>query len=265
MEKLYDKKNNRLVYINKSATSNFWDSHWANRDFSKVIYSTPNSWIVKVTKKYLPIDSKILEGGCGLANHVYALHKNNYNAIGLDYAKNTVKNVKEASPELNIILGDVFNLPFDNSSFDGYWSLGVIEHFWDGYDIILDEMKRIIKSNGYLFLTFPQMSSLRKIKVKNNKYNTLLTGEIEPSGFYQFALDPEQVINDVQKRGFNLVLKESRDGFKGIKDEVNSLRSGLDSLANSQFKINLLFKKILSKCGDKLNYGHICLLVFKRT
>jgi ubiquinone/menaquinone biosynthesis C-methylase UbiE len=264
MQKLYDKNKNRLVYINKSATSDFWDKHWANGDFSKVIYSTPNSWIVKVTKKYLPVNSKILEGGCGPANHVHALNKHNYNVIGLDYAKNTVKNIKKEAPELDIVLGDVFNLPFKDNSFDGYWSLGVIEHFWDGYDIILDEMRRIIKSNGYLFLTFPQMSSLRKMKAKNNKYNILSIDKTEPSGFYQFALDPVNVINDVQKRGFNLVSKTSRDGFKGIKDEITSLNSSLSLISNSKLKINSLAKKIVSKFGDKLNYGHICLLVFKR-
>ena len=217
-----------------------------------------------MTKKFLPVDSKILEGGCGPANHVYALQKHNYNVIGLDYAKNTVNNVKEAAPELNIVLGDVFNLPFDDSSFDGYWSLGVIEHFWNGYDIILDEMQRIIKSNGYLFLTFPHMSSLRKMKAKKNKYKTLSSDNIEPRGFYQFALDSENVINDVQKRGFKLVSKKSRDGFKGIKDEINILSSSLNSISNSKLKINLLVKKLISKFGDEFNLGHICLLVFKR-
>lgn len=258
MEKFYDKKNNRLVYVNKSATSDFWDEHWASGDISKVIYSMPNSWIVKVTKRFLPYNSQILEGGCGPAKHVYALQKHNYNVVGVDYAKNTVDNLKKVAPELNIVLGDVFDLPFNDNSFDGYWSLGVIEHFWDGYDVIIDEMKRTIKSNGYLFITFPQMSILRKMKAKINKYKTLTSVKKEPKGFYQFALDPHNVIENVQKRGFKLVLKESRDGLKGIKDEVKYLNHCLSNISN------LKLKKIISELGNMLNYGHICLLVFKR-
>ena len=39
-----------------------------------------------------------------------------------------------------------------------------IEHFIDGYDAILSEMYRVIKEGGYLFLTVPSMSIIRKVK-----------------------------------------------------------------------------------------------------
>ena len=71
---------------------------------------------------------------------------------------------KAEVPDLNIETGDITNLVFGNSEFDGYWSLGVVEHLESGAGKAFDEMARVIKENGYLFITFPHMSKLRKIK-----------------------------------------------------------------------------------------------------
>lgn len=170
MQRYYDSKFDRLIYIGQAATDQFWDEHWETDDFRKAITSNPNSYVTKITKKYLSIGSRILEGGCGQANNVYALHKYGFDVIGLDYASETVKKIKLNAPELSIKLGDVRKLPFDDNYFDGYWSLGVIEHFWLSYDDIASEMARVIRGGGYLFITFPMMSSLRQWKAKNNKF-----------------------------------------------------------------------------------------------
>ena len=60
---------------------------------------------------------------------VYSLKKQGFEAIGLDFAPQTINYLQEVAPELDIRLGDARSLPFENESFDGYWSLGVIEHF----------------------------------------------------------------------------------------------------------------------------------------
>ena len=65
---------------------------------------------------------------------------------------------------------DVRNLNFDDGFFDGYWSLGVIEHFYEGYERIIKEVNRVIKRNGFVFLTFPSLSFLRKFKSKWGLY-----------------------------------------------------------------------------------------------
>ena len=41
--------------------------------------------------------------------------------------------------------------------------LGVIEHFYDGYEDVLDEIYRVIKDRGYLFLVF-LICLFRKLK-----------------------------------------------------------------------------------------------------
>ena len=136
MQRFHDVENNRLIYIDKEATKEFWEDHWLTEDFYQAVTLTPNSWVARTTKKYLRIGSTVLEGGCGRANFVYSLQNNGFKAVGLDFAPKTVELIKSAVPELNIKLGDVRLLPFEDGSFDGYWSMGVIEHFWNGYDNI---------------------------------------------------------------------------------------------------------------------------------
>ena len=264
MERYYDKKQNRLVYIRHSATKSYWDEHWETDDYYKAVTSKPNSRVVKVTKQYLFPGSKILEGGCGNAGHVFALNKHGYEVTGVDFAPRTVEKVLEVAPHLNIILSDVRKLPFEDNSFDGYWSLGVIEHFFHGYEDIVNEMYRVISKNGYLFITFPQMSALRIKKVRQNKFPLFSYKDIEPTGFYQFALDPRNVIDELTEKGFELVLKECRNGFKGIKDEAVILKPYLNSIYKSNSAYNVFLRKIISKFGEWLNYGHTCLLIFKR-
>ena len=40
-------------------------------------------------------------------------------------------------------------LNFEDSYFDGYWSLGVIEHFIKGYDDIIEEEKYLFNEYGF--------------------------------------------------------------------------------------------------------------------
>ena len=48
----------------------------------------------------------------------------------IDYAPKTVEFVNKKFPFLDIRLGDVTKLDFDDNFFDAYWSFGVIEHFY---------------------------------------------------------------------------------------------------------------------------------------
>ena len=79
MERYYDLHQKRLIYIENSASEQFWDKHWQSSGIRRGITASPNSWVARTTQKYLPQGSRIIEGGCGLANHVYALDKHGYN------------------------------------------------------------------------------------------------------------------------------------------------------------------------------------------
>ena len=259
----YDKKNNRLVYIASKASDDYWDSHWEAEDFNKMIKVNYNPFISNNTKKYLSKGSKILEGGCGRGQNVYLLQKQGFDVTGIDYAKKTVDKINTYIPELDIKLGDVRKLPFDANHFDGYWSLGVIEHFYKGYDDIMVEMRRVLKPSGILLMTVPTMSPLRKFKAKFSFYPIWKDEQEKIEQFYQFALDPVAIIKNYESNGFKLLAKKPYDGFKGLKDEISFIKTPLQYIYDSNFILSKIIRKIIGILTERFS-SHMTLFIFKK-
>jgi len=265
MQKYFDNINNRLVFTKRKADADFWDSHWSKNDIKKLYskYKSPFDYVLNTTKKYIKPKGILLEGGCGLGQQVFKLHNASYKIIGIDYAQKTVTAVKKVRPELDIRLDDVRKLSFEDNYFDGYWSFGVIEHFYNGYDEIFAEMQRVIKPGGYLFLTFPHLSKLRKLKGKKGKYPNWENRQKDIERFYQFALDEKRVIGDLEKINFTLVEQQYLSGIKGLKDEVDFVRKPLQRIFDKKSFITIIISKIISFIFNKFS-SHSILLVLKK-
>jgi SAM-dependent methyltransferase len=265
--RLYDKKNKRLVYIEQKATPDFWDHQWDVADFKRnVERGKTDRFYLSTLHKYIP-DKKgnILEGGCGLGQLVYCMHAHGYKCTGIDFAEKTVRRIKEIFPELNVMVGDVRNLPFPSGHFTGYWSVGVIEHFWVGYHDILSEMRRVLDKDGYVFLLVPYMSFLRILKAKLALYKEFNNGGLEIDNFFQFALNKKIVIKDFETAGFKLVASEPRGGLWGFTQEVSLFRLLFGWLFIYKGQ-NLLIKgfRFLLDTILSIFAGHTIFLVFRK-
>lgn len=265
--RFYDQKNNRLIYISAKADPNFWDTLWsADETIKKTVFKHKNTYVSKITKKYLrPEEGTILEGGCGRGIYVASLFKNGYKVIGIDNAPKTVEALNKHVPELDIRYGDVHKLDFPDDFFAGYWSLGVIEHFWDGYDKIALEMVRVIKKRGFLFLQFPCMSRARKIKAALGCYESY-DAENELAGFYQFALDADDVVEKMKLYGFECLAKQGRSSLLGLKSEVRILSKTLDKISNYNGR-NFFIRALRYALSNAFNmfFNHSILLVLRKT
>lgn len=264
--KYFDRQKNRLIFEGDSPDSENWDKGWSRFDMKSYIENSKNERFVSgTTKQYIQADKskKILEGGCGLGNFVYSLDYNGYDTYGIDFAERTVKKVNEMFPKLKITIGDVRKLDFADNYFDGYWSLGVIEHFYEGYGDILKEMTRITRKGGYLFVTFPYMSPLRKIKAKLGLYERFDENTFDKSRFYQFALNPSRVISDFEKSGFTLIKEKPLTGLKGMKDEVAFLERPLQYIYDGKSFIFKVVGYAISLMLSRFS-GHAVLLVFRK-
>ncbi|MFX0022552.1 MAG: class I SAM-dependent methyltransferase [Candidatus Hermodarchaeota archaeon] len=260
-----DPVRNQLIYVEKVPTSKFWDTHWTvEKEIRNQILGIKESIVSRITKIYLkPENGIILEGGCGKGHHVATLRNNGYRAIGLDFAKETVEKLNEYIPELDIRYGDVRKIPFDNNYFIGYWSFGVIEHFWEDYESIALEMHRVIKKNGYLFLSFPYMSPLRNFKAIFGFYS-IWNGK-RPQNFYQYALNSHLVIKEFEKLGFKLIKTIPHDGIKGTKDEIKIIRPLLQRIYDFKGNniLNYYSKRILFKVLSPFA-SHMIILIFRK-
>ncbi|MGR3292442.1 MAG: class I SAM-dependent methyltransferase [Candidatus Scalindua sp.] len=261
--KLYDEENKRLIILEQEANSEYWDKHWqTDRFLEKVTVSKNNRFVKKFTKKLLQLGSKVIEGGCGIGLNVLGLRYLGFDVYGVDFAENTISKIKEAFPDLKVSVQDVRRLDFPDNFFDGYWSLGVIEHFWEGYEEILSETERVIKERGYLFLSFPYLSPLRKFKIKFGVYASFERNQ-RTNNFYQFVLDAEKVKADVEKYGFKLVLKHPFDATKGLKDEISIIKPFLQKLYNNQSIVSKGLRFLVSTLFSRVA-AHNILLIFRK-
>tara|TARA_B100000674_G_C37885106_1_gene936260 strand:+ start:309 stop:1094 length:786 start_codon:yes stop_codon:yes gene_type:complete len=257
----YDPINKRLLYFSSAATPEYWDKHW-EKSIDKINKSS-KSEALTLTKKYLKKGSQILEGGCGFGQHVSALFEAEYDVIGVDFAEKIVSEINKRAPHLNVKIGDLRNLEFEDNTFDGYWSLGVIEHFYDGYDSLISEMYRVLKPGGYLIISFPSMSPLRRLKAKLSMYKEFTMSDSEPSNFYQFALFTEDVKRNLIKKGFTFKKQLGVAGLKGIKDEIPFTRPMLEKFYSTNIFLIKVVGFIFNKIVSPFAY-HSKLLIFRK-
>jgi SAM-dependent methyltransferase len=235
----------RLVYLHEKATPAFWDDRW--RSVGKPPVVSPKDDVVIITRKYLPPGSRVLEGGCGRANKVKAMADAGFQVVGIDFAEDTVRQATLDYPHLDIRKGDVRSLDLPAASFDGYWSIGVIEHFWDGYGPILAEAARVLKPGGYLFLTAPWFSPYRTYKARTRGYPaTDFVGE--PNSFYQFALSREEVSSQLAYHGFDVLRWHGRASEISLQEDMRSFRREIEWLFGSRGSIvKRAFNRILTR------------------
>ncbi len=223
MNKYYDTEKKRVVFFGHAPDVHFWDAQWEYEGFVEHVRkrARANTRMRTVTRCFLPKsgDVRIMEGGCGDGHVVLSLSDAGYEVYGVDTAEETVRTLNTHFPTLRISKKDVRVTGFPDGYFDGYWSIGVIEHFYDGYDEVLDEMARIIAPGGYAFISFPFMSGVRRIKGRLGVYPKAETRD-SSEHFYQYALPTKAVIGDMERRGFTYVGQYSQSRLKGLRDEV---------------------------------------------
>jgi len=261
----YDRTRDRLVMFNKAATAEFWDSLWQSDNLRKQIeLESANSFYVAQTQRVLPAnpDTRVLDAGCGRGAVVLSHARAGYDAYGIDFAAQTIDAARQLYPELKLSVADVRQLPFEDNFFSAYWSLGVIEHFYDGYQEVIVEARRVIKPGGFLLITFPHLSGLRKLKISLRAYEQFDSPASAPINFYQFALNYRKVLHELQQLGFELRYRRSLDGLKGLNDEVAALRPLIKTILHSRSRLIQMSGAALSEAFAPVA-GHIVLLVLQ--
>ena len=114
--------------------------------------------------KGLPKNPRILDIGCGPGMQTIQLAKlSGTSIVALDFHKPFLEQLKKSSKEegvsdrIKTVLGDMFNLEFEDNSFDLIWSEGAI--FVIGFEKGLREWKRLLAPRGYVVVS--EMSWLR--------------------------------------------------------------------------------------------------------
>lgn len=99
---------------------------------------------------------RVLDIGSGEGFGSYYFYLKGANVFGLDLAPEVVgySNKKYGTKNLEFILGDATELPFEDESFDYVAGMDLIEHVED-VDKLCSEVKRVLKPGGFAYMLTP--------------------------------------------------------------------------------------------------------------
>ena len=207
--------------------------HWWSRiwEYPYVYYH-----VQKYLNKFSDKESfRILDFGAGVNFFPFAISKLGSNVTCLDIDKLCIESllkIKEANNEINItpILSKDSRLPFDDDCFNIIYSVSVFEHLPDLKSIIM-EIKRVLKRNGILIITFD-------VSLNDNFELTLFN-------YQQFCTTLEE--------NFNLIYNYKPSHPKNVLTSENSrypfytkpLKSKMKFVLFNYFLRPVLFKSII--------------------
>lgn len=125
------------------------EEYWKNPSIES--YYLLNRWTSQEKKEFLDL-------GCGLGRHSILFGNNGFNVKCFDISEDAINRTanwaKEENLEFDYKIGDMLNLPYDDSSLDCILCRNVISHTdTEGIKQIIKEIDRVLKPNGECYLT----------------------------------------------------------------------------------------------------------------
>jgi len=169
----------------------------------------------------LPVNSRLLDGGCGLGEWTLYYTSRGFEVIGLDLSRSTIERLKSRFPNHRFVVGDIRNTQFADQYFDAYFSWGTFEHFEEGLGTCLREARRILKPQGHLFISVPfhngrhlradrrELWQLDRNYDKEKGYKSLMR-------FYQWRLTKYELRRELELNGFRTLLVKPIHKMQGL-------------------------------------------------
>ncbi|MFA6098456.1 MAG: class I SAM-dependent methyltransferase [Patescibacteria group bacterium] len=207
---------------------NFWDYKYKNvtADFSdnRTFYFHDHFRRPLIN---LPNGSLILELGCGTRADSMEIAKSGKVSIATDISIQALRNARDLAGKYGVlnrmkfILAEAEKLPFADNSFDGAMMAASFHHL-ENPAIGLQEMKRVVKNNGYIILG---------VEPASWPYKTI----------FKFLKPLKKYIRNKRQRGVDSIADDQTPGFN--KKSLRKLFSqqGLEILEIKPIKFTLEF------------------------
>jgi dolichol-phosphate mannosyltransferase len=204
-----------------------WDEYWGKKnDASKLLYdliaaiyrkAIIKPSLTRFISRHFPPHSRLLHAGCG-SGQVDIDIADRIQISALDISALALRIYRKSNPKAEqLIHGSIFNIPAPDESFDGVYSLGVMEHFTEPEILqILREFHRVVRAGGKIVLFWPPSFGLT-VRVLAGVHwfaNKVLSKPLK--------LHPDEITHVRSKRQVRAYLKDSGfmmvDFYFGVRD-----------------------------------------------
>jgi SAM-dependent methyltransferase len=115
---------------------------------------------------HVPVGARVLDYGCGHAGYLSDFHHRGVAISGAEIAEYAVEACRNHGYDVHKV-DDFSRIPFDEGVFDVIYLMQVFEHLRAPHDF-LQELARILKSGGMLYLAVPNAASIWRKVFSNN-------------------------------------------------------------------------------------------------
>lgn len=174
------------------------------KTYSKITFNKINQYHLNKFISMLPKKAKVLDAGCGPGRDVQYFKDYGLDVTGIDASGEMIKEAKKNVKGAKFKKMDMAKTKFKDKTFDGIWASGSIIHE-EKCDVqkILEELKRILKDKGVLYISVKegQGSEVKREEVYNN----------EPRPFFYYTV-PE-IEETIMQAGFQIT-------YSGFNEDV---------------------------------------------
>ncbi|PYO40641.1 MAG: hypothetical protein DMD33_16785 [Gemmatimonadetes bacterium] len=149
------RKHDVKTFFSERATQ--WVTFYADAEPRTIITQNLNSrqrFTLELVEAAIPASSRILDAGCGSGVTAAKLMQRGYAVWGIDLAEPMIRQARELCGTDQFGIGDIEHIPFEDNTFDGVVSLGVIE-YQESDEPALREIHRVLSPGGRAVIAIP--------------------------------------------------------------------------------------------------------------
>jgi len=159
--------------------------------------------------KLLKPGARILDVGCAAGRDTRYIKDHDFEVVGVDLSQKLLDIGKKTHPDIEFVLADMRELPFEDASFDGVWANAVMHHLDEAeMPAALAEFARLVPSGGVVCV---------RTKMGEGRLKTrdiiVEGGEREFSLLSKEKLDQLLTAQGLTKISLNVSESKSREGL----------------------------------------------------